>query len=88
MSRARIAPSAAVALLLVCGCGAEDTSEPLTLGSVRIKTAPDGLNPPWLLEGPGGFSVSDVGDSLLIQLEPGDYGVIWSPVETGQGSSP
>lgn len=81
MSRARIAPSAAVALLLVCGCGAEDTSEPLTLGSVRIKTAPDGLNPPWLLEGPGGFSVSDVGDSLLIQLEPGDYGVIWSPVD-------
>ncbi len=51
------------------------------LGDISVDAAPDSLNAPWSLSGPGGYVHEGQGDEDLTDLVPGDYTVAWGAVE-------
>ncbi len=51
-----------------------------TTAGVSVDAEPDSLNAPWLLTGPGAFSLASAGDTTLVDLEPGEYSIVWGDV--------
>ena len=57
-------------------------------GTITITPLPDGLDAPWLLTGPDGYSLAGSGAETVEFLDPGDYTLdwgdlnLWSPPET------
>jgi hypothetical protein len=51
-----------------------------TTAGVHVDAEPDSLNAPWLLTGPGSFALASAGDTTLVDLEPGEYSIVWGDV--------
>ncbi len=49
-------------------------------GTVIIDPDPDEINAPWTLNGPVGFLTSGTGDTILDDMVPGVYRIIWGAV--------
>lgn len=47
------------------------------LGTVLISPSPDGIDPPWILRGPNGFSARGTGQGRLAGRAVGEYSVEW-----------
>jgi len=69
----------ALALLASCATSPSEPSASPT-GSVAVDPEPDSVRAPWSLGGPGGYSLSDSGDTLLQEMPVGDYVVTWQDV--------
>jgi formylglycine-generating enzyme required for sulfatase activity len=87
--KSRLIPPVFIALLsltvaAVLGGCSEDTEDPTGptggVGTVEIDAAPDSLDAPWTLTGPGDYSNDGTGDHTLIGLSVGDYTVTWGEV--------
>lgn len=76
----------ALAIILVIGlimfsrCSKnEETITPKT-GTIIVKPLPDGLNAPWLLDGPGSYTSNGIGQDTLTGLLTGTYEIHWGDV--------
>ncbi len=68
----------AAGLLFVFGCNDDSTPTGLTSnGSIMINAEPNTLDFPWSLTGAGGTQLAGEGDTLLVDMTPGDYTIQW-----------
>ena len=70
-------------LILLSGCNDDDPAAPAPpakTGTVVINPLPNGIDAPWELAGPVGYSENGTGGSTLSKLDPGDYTVTWGDV--------
>jgi len=62
--------------------------EPAPPGVVRVNVLPEGLDAPWTLHGPGGYTRRGAGSQQLEGLKPGPYRLTWRPVHGHQPPEP
>ena len=49
-------------------------------GTIVIDSTPDGLDAPWDLAGPDGYTLADTGDTTLINMAIGNYTLTWGEI--------
>lgn len=73
---------AVLVLLTILACGDDTTNNPgdpgISSGIIQITFSPDTITAPWICHGPDGASFSGRGDSVLSDMAPGAYEMIWS----------
>ncbi len=72
----------AMALLpVICIAGCSDDGDPVApvggRGNIMIVVKPSYVNASWQLSGPQGFSLSDQGDTTLVNMDTGRYTLTW-----------
>lgn len=69
-------------LIPLSGCNDDDPAAPAPAGTgtVVINPLPDGIDAPWELVGPAGYSEDGTGGMTRAELDPGDYTVTWGGV--------
>jgi len=65
--------------ILAAGCSDDETSPPPPTGTIIIAPA-DGLDAPWTLSGPDGYTSSGIGASELADRAVGVYTIVWGAV--------
>ena len=76
--------AAVVCLSLMCAsCSEDKVGSPVTpsASQIVIDPDPDGIDAPWLITGPGGFSLSGNGDITLPDMDLGDYTLTWTIID-------
>ena len=70
-----------IAILALAGCSDDPAQpDPPATGTVKVVINPTGLQAPWTLDGPNGYSHDGTGDEILADLEVGDYEIAWESV--------
>ena len=64
------------------GCSDDNgsTKPTKTTGTLEIEPVPHGIDAPWEISGPGGFSQTGRGDTIFTDRAAGDYELIWGEV--------
>lgn len=57
-------------------------------GTITIDQEPDVMEAPWHLAGPGGYGLSGTRDTVLQDLEAGDYRLTWGPLASWTAPDP
>jgi formylglycine-generating enzyme required for sulfatase activity len=73
-----------VLMIGLVGCSDDDDNggtAPPTTGTVVINPQPEGLDAPWEITGPDGYSADDTGSAELAGRAPGDYTIVWGAVD-------
>ena len=71
-----------MAAVFLAGCSDDNgpTKPTKTTGTLEIEPVPHGIDAPWEISGPGGFSQTGRGDTIFTDMTAGDYELIWGEV--------